>query len=44
MRPVMIVAALFVYVCADITVNRGASVHGWVSLLSSMVKSVGTFG
>jgi hypothetical protein len=44
MRPVFVFAALFVYVCTDITVNHGASVHGWVSLVSSVVRSVGTFG
>jgi hypothetical protein len=44
MRPVLVFAALFVYVCADITVNRGESVHGWVSLVSSVVRSVTAFG
>jgi hypothetical protein len=32
---------LFVYVTMDITVNHGASVHGWVSFLSAMVRSTG---
>jgi hypothetical protein len=44
MRPALVFAALFVYICADITVNHGASVHGWVTLVSSMVHSVGAFG
>jgi hypothetical protein len=41
MRPFLIPAALFVYVCADITANRGASLHGWVSFFASMARSVG---
>jgi hypothetical protein len=44
MRPLFAIGALFVYVCADITVNNGAALRGWFGMVSSVVRSVGVFG
>jgi hypothetical protein len=44
MRSLLLSTALFVYVCADITVNNGAALRGWVSLVSHIAKSVATIG
>jgi hypothetical protein len=41
MRSVIILSALFLYVCADITANRGASVRGWLSMLASTARAIG---
>jgi hypothetical protein len=41
MRATVVLAVLFVYVCADIAVNHGASVRGWLALFSVMIRSIG---
>jgi hypothetical protein len=35
---------MFIYACADITVNHGASLRGWASLVARVVKSVSAIG
>jgi hypothetical protein len=40
MRSLLFVTALFIYVCADITVNNGAALRGWVNLVGAVAKSV----
>jgi hypothetical protein len=41
MRFTVILSGLFVYVFADIAVNHGAAVRGWLALFAVMVRSVG---
>jgi hypothetical protein len=41
MRGLIVGLALFLYVSMDITVNHGATVHGWLSFFSAMARTVG---
>jgi hypothetical protein len=41
MRALVVAFALFIYISMDITVNHGATVRGWVAVLSSIVHSLG---
>ena len=43
MRVLVIPLALFVYVVTDITMNNGASVHGWLTFFSALVRGVVRF-
>jgi len=40
MRVLLIPLGLFVYVATDITMNNGASVRGWLTFLSVLVRSL----
>ena len=41
MRVLLIPLGLFLYVATDITVNNGASVRGWMTMIGAMAHSVG---
>jgi hypothetical protein len=41
MRALMVPLVLLIYVAGDITLNHGASLHGWIALVSSVMRSAG---
>lgn len=41
MRALFVPLALLISVSMDITVNHGATLHGWISFLSAVVHSTG---
>ena len=38
MRVLLVPLGLFVYVAADIAVNNGASVHGWIAFVRALMR------
>jgi hypothetical protein len=40
MRVLLIPLGLFLYVATDITVNNGASVRGWLTMIGAMAHSI----
>ena len=40
MRVLLVPLGLFIYVVTDITMNNGSSVHGWLTFLSTLGRSL----